>query len=774
MNKTLYQLAYRNIKKHKKHYTFMTIFIFFITIFFQCFIIVQESSYLITKQYNEEHYGTWFMSVEFSPETREIIENKVKENLNQVTYGEWYDQGIIEEDIEVGYLSKELYDICHLPLIEGRLPQKNNEIVLDKTYFQDKKYQLNQIIELTLNEKTTSYQIVGVVEKSQDIFPDIYTNDNSFGITYFVFDRSFAVIISEGDRDYMTIHANDQDYNISVSSYNQFGYNHNPQLEKYQLTLNNVLVLSEVMIICVLVLFAMTSTSLKRRTKEFALLRGIGMTTRQILLSLFYENMLIGFLAVILGTIISPLLSYAITYVISLSKDIFIFQWSIIDLIINVCIVLSVVMIASLYPTLQSARTALSGSFDSYHFRYIQVRYRKLKKQNSFRLALREMKVYKRMTIFLFIVFGLCNYMIITQTVSRYEPVPKIKTFEAKIINWNTSNKDVIYKLHKNNIGEKYQFYTNKYNVEIQYSTQYYTPTGEIRLYDALYQIDNSSLFDDCEMYGRLPQNKNEALVVPPLSLEEIQFHEIDGEMIEAGNTLVNLVLGTNFTLGKNEVEIVGVLKPLEILEFRNFDNSTDTVELYQFPLGLYVLPDLYEESVNRKEDSIYYQEFYETEEELQNIIKTITLCGVEDYSVINKIEYSIGIDMNFSEIFFEIPMSTLILGIIMSVIVCYFINKNETLNNKNDYALYRLIGMTKKDILKKQICKAFIMTISIFVFETFFICIYSLYLNTFVDPFVEIIISLIGTFVLSVCVYCLPLISLLKNNAIDMLNKSE
>lgn len=775
MNKTLYQLAYRNIKKHKKHYTFMITFIFFITIFFHCFTIVQESSYLARKQYNEERYGTWFMSVEFTQETQEVIVDKMKRNPNKIRYGRWNDQGKVENDAKVGYLSDELYDLCHIPLVQGRQPQKENEIMLDKTYFQNNKYQLNQKIQLSLNGKSKSYHIVGVVEKSQDIFPDIYTDYKSLGTPYFVFDQNISVIHSTENTDYMDISG----FIIPITSYNEFGYNHNPELEKYDLTITNTLTLIESMLISMIVLYALTSTSLKRRTKEFTLLRGIGMTTKQLIIMLFYENVISSFISVFIATILSLLISYGIVYIISFQTGIFIFQYHITNIILNVGIILLCTITSSLYPAFQSAKTALSGSFDSYQFRYIQIRYKKLKKQNVWHLALREMRAYKRMTIFLFIVFGLCSYMIITQTMPKYaENITKTfknKSISWKVESWREGYKNIIGKLSENNLGEKNKIYFNDCNVEIKYKNDSYIPTGEIHISGSIFQLSDNSLFDDYSIQGRLPQNKNEVFVIPPISLDELQRSEDNGVDTSTWKSLGELTLGTRLTLGDNEIEVVGVCLPSQVIKFKDTYNLMVINNIYKYPSGLYVLPELYNESVNKKEDCIFYQEFYETEEQLNEIIEKLIHCGIDWYSIKDKIVYSRDIESLYVADFIQaIPMSTLISGIIISVIICYFLNKNETMNNMNDYALYRLIGMTKKDMLKKQLCKALVMSMSIFGFEVFWILIYSMFLDVFVDPYREMIVSIIGTFILSICVYCLPLVSLLKNNAIDIMNKSE
>ncbi len=58
--------------------------------------------------------------------------------------------------------------------------------------------------------------------------------------------------------------------------------------------------------------------------------------------------------------------------------------------------------------------------------------------------------------------------------------------------------------------------------------------------------------------------------------------------------------------------------------------------------------------------------------------------------------------------------------------------NKNEMVSRKNDYALMQLIGMTKKDLLIKQLLKGFIIFIIITCFNLLLIALECFYLRYF------------------------------------------
>ena len=70
---------------------------------------------------------------------------------------------------------------------------------------------------------------------------------------------------------------------------------------------------------------------------------------------------------------------------------------------------MSCIFITVLIPIYSSSKNALAGTFDSKKFNYIQVRYKKLKKQTLASLATRELWANKRMNIcfYVFVLYFL-------------------------------------------------------------------------------------------------------------------------------------------------------------------------------------------------------------------------------------------------------------------------------------------------------------------------------------------------------------------------------
>ena len=106
---------------------------------------------------------------------------------------------------------------------------------------------------------------------------------------------------------------------------NVYGYNHNEAWNDFYTISANLGVFLQAGLLIAVSLIALTTTLLNRRVKEFALLRGIGMTTKQLFLMEMYEIALCSVLSILSATLLAPLLSYLIVYYISLSQECFIY-----------------------------------------------------------------------------------------------------------------------------------------------------------------------------------------------------------------------------------------------------------------------------------------------------------------------------------------------------------------------------------------------------------------------------------------------------------------
>lgn len=399
MNQTLYQMAYRNVKKYKKHYLFAFIIILCLTIFLITYSIVWDNHYETVKAYHQDQYGYWYAMMHINENDQKEIEKYIQTYDKDARYGYYYEQGVYENG-KIGNIDQEVFKLCHLQIIQGHYPKNKHEIMISSAL--SNRFKINQTIELAIkNHQKQNYKIVGIVENSQaKLFPWIYTGYQEGDICWIVADREFG---SEGH----IILDNDVQIYFHDLIINEYGYSSNQIAVKNILSVQQIIGLAEIIVLVIFVFIALSFTSLKRRLKEFALLRGIGMTTRQLFLMVIYENIFITLLALVIGVILSLGISYGIMLYFKEIYGYFFYHINMIKVITYTMILLICIIISITYPIIASAKQSLSGSFEGQTFKHLQIRYHHLKYQSKWRIALRKLYVYKKLPICLFCIFGL-------------------------------------------------------------------------------------------------------------------------------------------------------------------------------------------------------------------------------------------------------------------------------------------------------------------------------------------------------------------------------
>lgn len=433
MNKTLYQLAYRNIKKFKKHYMIVSFIVLLMSIFFMTFMMTWSQSYEVKKTYNMEKYGTWYVWTSIDFQEKEIIEELIEKQPYSPLYGYYYHQGFDNNGKTIGYMENTLYKMCHLQLNKGRYPQNTQEIMVSSSYMNENNYHINQVISLSIQgSPITDYTIVGMIEKSQNIFPDIYTNIQGSGDIQLISDGIIGQKDLESkDKYYLYKHIDEFHqlrYTLTEVYQNEYGYDSSMQKEYIHFATEQLLVLCESCLCTAFVLVLLTSSSLKKRNQEFALLRGIGMTSRQLFLMVVYEILFTSMIAMIVGFILSIGLSYGWMLYLNTQYHVFVFKIDILKNIGLLFLLMGLVFSSLLFPIFSSTKQALSGVFGEKTFHYIQVRYHLLKKQTKLRLAYRDLISNQMLTFSTFLFICILVVFFMTLSSSPKENLQKDQT----------------------------------------------------------------------------------------------------------------------------------------------------------------------------------------------------------------------------------------------------------------------------------------------------------------------------------------------------------
>lgn len=207
---------------------------------------------------------------------KSILKNKIK-------YGYVSFQGKFE-NYQVGHIDKNIYRLCQVKLIKGRKIKNKQDILINQKVA--KKYKLQDQIEIA----GKAYTIVGIVRTYNQGYLHLYKFRNVFKKDYY---SNMSLVT---DNQYIQFFDEQGRHEIELKyQYNPYGYDQNEIHDKVQEATKQLQQSFEFMMITLFALFALTSSSLKKRMKEMALYRGIGMTTRQLMLMVIQENMVLSF-----------------------------------------------------------------------------------------------------------------------------------------------------------------------------------------------------------------------------------------------------------------------------------------------------------------------------------------------------------------------------------------------------------------------------------------------------------------------------------------------
>lgn len=698
----------------------MVVLVFLVSVFLLTSMLSFENYYQVKKTYSQDQYGKWYYMAGIIEEKPYALEEYLKIiDSHDMEYGYLYKQGYDNHGCEIASVTNHLYDFCKLNLISGHYPNQDHEVMISRSYLEQFGYQMNQTISLSINNADNQdYIIVGIMETENAQFPDIYTSLLQ-GQKCIVADREIPII----DEDHLKV-----DYGFV----NPYGYSANENVAQYDLSSRQIVIFVEAFCLIAFALASSTSVPLKRRSKEFALLRGIGMTTCQLVIMVLYEMILTSFITIMLANTVSLGTVYLVMRYFEQQFGYFNCYYSLGTIVFCTCLLLLCTLSATLYPMYQSAKYSLSGAFDSQTFQYIQVRYRHLKYQKKWRLALRELKVYKKMTLSLILIFSV---LIIYCTCGFMDP----------------QNEDIVYSSRKDLPFHYVQYYSNSlsdyhyiqslnipHTIAYRYANKHVNVLWKQDNYmiDNIKPIDDMQWFENCKINGRLPQNQYEVI-----ASEGVAFYK---EVPENSYESYDMSLDDTFVMDGHEYKVVGYLQPNQVI---------NDVEICYVPeMTLYVLPIVFDSLFSYEETRFQIRSYYDHNQKKDFIIQNL---DDRDYTVLDNSVYWDDIIFEYSNLD---PQIIIIPGIIC-LIFCYFLNKNQIYNHRRDYDLYRLIGMTKKDLMLKQFYKALLVILVIIVIELFWCIMICIDYGMIILPFDYIILSIVGVFIVVSVIYCLPFV---------------
>lgn len=706
MNKTILEMAYRHIKHHQRQYLFLCAFIFIMSLAFHMYILCMQSYNQMQKYAYEQEYGSWYKCY--------VVEDmhKTLEQLSQtkdVEYHFLYQFAYDKNNMTVGFGDEGFYDFCQVSLTDGRFPENDDEVVVSDEF----SYEIGQHIYISTSDQIQEMEIVGIVHNSQPIFCDLYVaSQEQYGGAFLYSDTTLSIM--EEFYEYDT---------------NQYGYDHNKAWVDFDTSMSQMSVFLQAICLMALIFILLTTTLLKKRVKEFALLRAIGMTTKQLFLMILYEMTFCSLIAIFLSTLLAPLLSYPIIHYFSLSLGFYEYVFSLPVYCFYTFMILLCVLAFFIYPAIRSSSQALSGAFDGKQFYYFDVRAKSLKYLYKWRIAWREWKGYKKMNFVFVICICLCSVPFLTNQIIDYHnectESMSISTYDIKDRYYIRADgsKEILNLILDMDLSDvdSYEYKSASFVSSLGSGTS----SGVCKL--------NDTILRNVEMEGSIPQNDYEILI-----------------HADYGN------IGEQVTVENQEFIVSGIIHDKELeLEDWTYPYSPIWETIVMRPQPFEKLADdahtvlriWYEDSNQR--DELMHSIYTETKGNID--LNDEGLFTVQPY---NSVQESLPL---------MVDNELLMVGFVMFFFVCYFLNKNYIMNHQRDYQMLRWIGMTKKDMLIKEIYKALFSFLVIALFNGMIPLMEKHYLRISYFPYLSyIIINLICLFVCLI-VYVCPILMLWK-----------
>lgn len=807
-NNYIQKLAFDNIKKQKSLYRFvfiaLTLAFFLTTLSSILFTSFEEIGY--KERY--ERYGKWSVAIENPTQEQEKI---MKANDYMSQQGYVYQIGNVEyQDIPFGQLNSidsSSLELIGLEMVEGRLPSSKNEIAIeeDQLIALGLTYQLNQKISLQVNQETIDYQLVGIIKNYSQSYPiplssfiTAQTTSSQYTILYNSQNHLMFWNQIVADKLYEVVQFNHQ-------TYNQYSFLTESQC--YIEPDHDSLILILIAFIGFSGVLGTMISSMGKREEHLTLMRAIGATYKQIQKLVIYEGFLLTFIAGLLGIILGLCFSFIVLLIYQLfthSEMIFSIK---VTLFVQLGICIIVCGFGIIFPSWNVYFIPLIGKISQQN-RFQKVR--KVRKTNLFILALREVTQHKIITTLLIciIAIGIGSGFNGANAIDSYfgflTRMENQDSYDYELKGYadeeNTISENDILELQSisgistqvvhshsigitwdqiNQIGSEYNAFNEAINQKFPYTKSAYIT----------YYEDEQALNELLEKYhyqGQYPSKDNEVIIVKPHFATdgkngeirsrtafddlEIGYKEYFDQGLDIGNQVqvINQINEQQYEIMKEPFQIVGTI---------SFDTLTKKEEsLFEYDYTLITTKEIYQKYFQQDIINLYFD--IENQDCL-GVFKQKILNFSKKYqnfeyydALFEKTNQKIEYQQSFLK---EVSLTgIMIIGMITFV---YIHRKINTLALKRELGLYRIIGMTKKQIYSIYLIYGiFIYVCAFLLFLLVMLCLNDFFVNfsRFLEN-LDYCISLIfnpltillylGLAILFISAILLPVYSLLKEN---------
>lgn len=448
--KQLFPLAWAGLKSRKRSTALLlSAIILSVTFLVVMGLIGSSSLYTIDRQnkdlYGEQKAVAWNLS---DKQKAQFEKSSVWDEVGKITvYGTVSSE--TGDFLGVGTMDETAKKLGHIRLAEGRWPQAENEIVLEKSVYRhigNRPYSVGDGLTLDMTTasqetpQTFSFQVVGLMENYAAVWRNAYVEHTQGGTSYpplvsFLIAEQGAVSSGTAPETWL-LNSPSESYTLLCDSLPkettlQFNYSVYPQISYYggmsEAALGTIGVsalIGGMILVCMMVIllngFLM---SVDRRKRQLSLLRCIGATKKQAYSYLFCEALLLLGLGLPVGILLGLPVSVGAVRLFGMlggSELTYHFSGWVLVLAAAVCVLC--VCLATLLPAVRASRTApIAGT------RTIYFKEKKNRKQSGkmalkpFGLMLLSMRKSKGKTVLTTLTFALVivvfNVMMMTDIV---------------------------------------------------------------------------------------------------------------------------------------------------------------------------------------------------------------------------------------------------------------------------------------------------------------------------------------------------------------------
>ena len=326
------KLAWRYLKNNKKRSITTIIGIIIVTLLLISIILLFNiyQSYMISVSRANSNWEVKFANIEYDKAVSLIQNSDIKEVslIQDIGIGEEnYSESNVEMNIHLKAYSSNAINNLGITIIEGRLPETNNEIVLSRNLVNVNS--MNEV-NITINGKAKEYKVVGVIEPPD--FEKFSMQNMTIGAITFLDESTLSketivdasVIFNDINKAYqvseeiakvLKLYNNEAElqenllYNTNLLHYS--GIWNMKDEEDAKIIIPLIFFIAIICIIASVFLYSIFNMTVIQRKKEYANLNSIGANKKQVFNLIFIETTIMLLIAIPIGLVLSFIIIFA-------------------------------------------------------------------------------------------------------------------------------------------------------------------------------------------------------------------------------------------------------------------------------------------------------------------------------------------------------------------------------------------------------------------------------------------------------------------------------